>query len=176
MTTFQSTALLLTAIWLGMVGIRFRRSTGTLIGGLFVIGLYTAVALARRTVSLDELGLGNPARPVITIGLVLVWSTLMLAYSPLADRLASRWFAKPPTLQSFGAIQQSIVKLVAGILVAWVLGGVLEELVFRGIVLRSIELWLAAWSGVPIAAALAVWVAALGAGLIHFYQGPGRSR
>jgi membrane protease YdiL (CAAX protease family) len=172
MTTFQSTALLLTAIWLGMVGIRFRRSTGVLIGGLFAIGLYTAVALARSTVSLHELGLGIPSRSSVTIGLVLVWLALMLAYSPLADRLASRWFAKPPTLQSFRAIQQSTAKLIGGIVVAWVLGGILEELVFRGIVLRSIELRLTAGLGVPISAAVAVWVAALGAGLIHLYQGP----
>lgn len=171
MTTFQRTALLLIATWLGVVGIRFRRSTIVLVGGLFAIGSYTAVSLARGTVSADELGLGIPGRPLVTIGLVLVWWALMLAYSPLADRLATRWFAKPPTLQSFRAIQQSTVKLVAGILVAWVLGGILEELVFRGIVLRSMRLWLAAWLAVPIAAACGVGLAALGAGVIHLYQG-----
>jgi len=171
MTTFQRTALLLIAIWLGIVGIRFRRSTTVLVGGLFAIGSYTAVALARSLVSADELGLGIPSRPLVTIGLVLVWLALMLAYSPLADSLASRCFAKPPSLQSFRAIQQSTIKLVAGILVAWVLGGILEELAFRGIVLRSIASWLAAGVGVPIAAFVAVGVAAFGAGLIHFYQG-----
>ena len=171
MTTFQRTALLLIVIWLSIVGIRFRRSTTVLIGGLFAIGVYTAVALARGTVSADELGLGIPGRPLVTIGLVLVWWGVMLAYSPVADRLATRWFAKPPTLQSFRAIQQSTMKLVAGILVAWVLGGILEELAFRGIVLRSIELWLRAWLGVPIAAACAVGLAASGAGVIHIYQG-----
>jgi membrane protease YdiL (CAAX protease family) len=171
MTTFQHTGLLLIAIWLGIVGIRFRRSTIVLVGGLFAIGFYTAVALARGIVSADELGLGMPGRPFVTIGLALVWWGLMLAYSPIADRLATRWFAEPPTLQSFRAIQQSTMKLVAGILVAWVLGGILEELAFRGIVLRSIELWLRAWLGVPIAAACAVWLAASGAGIIHIYQG-----
>jgi membrane protease YdiL (CAAX protease family) len=143
-----------------------------LVGGLFTIGFYTAVALARGAVSADELGLGMPGRPFVTIGLVLVWWALMLAYSPIADRLATRWFAEPPSLQSFRAIQQSTMKLVAGILVAWVLGGILEELAFRGIVRRSIELlWLRAWLGVPIAAACAVWLAASGAGVIHIYQG-----
>jgi membrane protease YdiL (CAAX protease family) len=171
MTTFQRTALLLIATWLGVVGIRFRRSTIVLVGGLLAIGFYTVVSLARGTVSADELGLGFPGRPLVTIGLVLVWWALMLAYSPLADRLATRWFAKPPTLQSFRATQQSVVKLVAGILVAWVLGGILEELAFRGIVLRAIGLWLAAWLGVSIAAACAVGLAAFGAGVIHIYQG-----
>ena len=171
MTTFQGTALLLIAIWLGSVGIRFRRSTIVLVGGLFAIGFYTAVALADGTVSADELGLGIPGRASGTIGLALVWCALMLAYSALADRLATRWFAKPPTLQSFRAIQQSTVKLIAGILVAWVLGGILEELAFRGIVLRSIGLWLGDWLGVPLAAACAVGLAAFGAGVIHLYQG-----
>ena len=162
----------MTAIWLGIVGIRFRRSTVVLVGGLCAIGLYTAVALARGTVSLHELGLSIPARPSFKIGLVLIWLALMLAYSPLADKLATRWFAKPPTLDAFRTIQQSRTKLIAGILVAWVLGGILEELVFRGIVLKSIEVLLATLLGVPIAALVAILVAAFGAGLIHFYQGP----
>jgi membrane protease YdiL (CAAX protease family) len=172
MTSFQRTALLLIVIWLGCVGIRFRRSTTVLIGGLFAIGIYTVVALARGTVSADELGLGIPSRPLVTIVLVLVWWGVMLAYSPIADRLATRWFSKPPTLQSFRAVQQSTMKLVAGILVAWVLGGILEELAFRGIVLGSIEGWFRPWLGFPMAAACAVWLAAFGAGVIHLYQGP----
>jgi membrane protease YdiL (CAAX protease family) len=171
MTNFQSTALFLIAIWLGLVAIRFRRSTIVLVGGLFAIGIYSAVALARGIVSADELGLGIPGQPLVTIGLVLAWCALMLAYSPLADRLVTRWFAKPPTLQSFRAIQQSTLKLAAGIMVAWVLGGILEELAFRGIVLKSTESWLAGWVGVPIAVACAVLLAASGAGLIHIYQG-----
>jgi membrane protease YdiL (CAAX protease family) len=172
MTSFQRTALPLIVIWLGIVGIRFRRSTTVLIGGLFAIGVYTAGALGRGTVSADELGLGIPSRPLLTIVLVLVWWGVMLAYNPIADRLATRWFAKPPTLQSFRAVQQSTMKLVAGILVAWVLGGILEELAFRGIVLSSIEEWLRPWLGVPMAVASAVWLAAFGAGVIHLYQGP----
>lgn len=63
----------------------------------------------------------------------------MLAYSPLADWLATRWIDKPPTLESFRGIQQSRAKLIAGIVVAWMLGGILEELAFRGIVLKSVE-------------------------------------
>jgi len=96
----------------------------------------------------------------------------MLAYSPLADWLATRWIDKPPTLESFRGIQQSRAKLIAGIVVAWMLGGILEELVFRGIVLKSVESLLSGWLIEPIATAIAVCTAALGAGVIHFYQGP----
>ena len=69
-------------------------------------------------------------------------------------------------------IQESRVELIAGIVVAWLLGGILEELVFRGIVLNSVESLLTSSMTPPIATAVAVCVAALGAGVVHFYQGP----
>jgi membrane protease YdiL (CAAX protease family) len=75
-------------------------------------------------------------------------------------------------LESFRAIQESRAKLVAGIVVAWVLGGVLEELIFRGIVLKSVAAYLAAWLPEPLAVGIAVGSGAAGAGLIHVYQGP----
>ncbi|HEV3257458.1 MAG TPA: CPBP family intramembrane glutamic endopeptidase [Gemmataceae bacterium] len=172
MLTFQQTALLLSVIWLVPVAVRFRRSIIVLVGGLVAIGLYTLAAFAYGEVTLGDLGLGIPDSWLPTIGLALAWLGLMLACSPLADWLATRWIDKPPTLESFRALQQSRAKLIAGIVVAWVLGGILEELVFRGIVLRSVESGLTAWLGGPIATPVAVCVAALGAGVIHFYQGP----
>jgi membrane protease YdiL (CAAX protease family) len=171
-TAFQQTALLLTVIWLVMVVVRFRRSSIVLIGGLFAVGLFALVALAYGRVTLDELGLGIANSWLSKIGFALVWLGLMVVYSPLADWLATRWVDKPPTLESFRVIQQSTGKLIAGIVVAWLLGGVLEELVFRGIVLKSVESLLTAWLIEPIAAGVAVCIAASGAGLIHFYQGP----
>jgi CAAX protease family protein len=172
MTSFQQTALLLTLFWLAIVAIRFRRSTIVLIGGLVAIGLYTLVAFLSAKVTLSDLGLAIPDSRWRVIGFAAFWTALMFAYSPVADRLATRWFTKPPTLQSFRAIQESRVKLVAGIVVAWVLGGILEELVFRGIVLKAVDSLLTAWLIAPVAAAVAICIAALGAGLIHFYQGP----
>jgi hypothetical protein len=172
MTTFQQNALLLTVIWLLIVVVRFRRSFIVLIGGLSVIGLYTIVSFAYGKVTPDDLGLGTPNSWLSTIGFALAWLGLMLTYSPVADRLATRWFDKPPTLEAFGAIQESKAKLIAGIVVAWALGGILEELVARGIVLRSVESLLNVWLAAPIASGIAVCIAALGAGLIHFYQGP----
>ena len=121
---------------------------------------------------IDKLGLGFPNSWFLTFGLAVVWFGLMFAYSPLADRLASRWIRKPPTLGAFRGIQQSKSRLIAGIVVAWLLGGFLEELIFRGIVLKSVESWLAAWLIQPIAIIFAICVAAFGAGLFHFYQGP----
>jgi membrane protease YdiL (CAAX protease family) len=171
MTAFQETALILTAIYIAVVVVRFRRSSIVLIGGLVALGLYTLAAVAYGEVTLSEIGLGSHSW-LPTFGFALVWLGLMLAYSPLADRLASRWFHKPPTLGTFRAIQESTAKLIAGIAVAWMLGGFLEELVFRGLVLKSVATWMSASLAAPIAIAVAVCIAALGAGLMHLYQGP----
>jgi membrane protease YdiL (CAAX protease family) len=53
-----------------------------------------------------------------------------------------------------------------------VLGGILEELIARGIVLKSVESLLSTWFIEPVAAGVAVCIAAVGAGLMHLYQGP----
>ncbi len=172
MTTFQQTESVLTAIWVVIVVVRFRRSMIVLIGGLSAIGMYALAALAYRKVTLDALGLGIPHSWWPTIGFAVVWSGLMLAYTPFADWLASRWISKPPRLDRFRVIQQSKLKLIGGIVVAWALGGFLEELVFRGIVLKSVGSFLTAWVNKPIAVGVAVCIAALGAGLMHLYQGP----
>jgi membrane protease YdiL (CAAX protease family) len=170
-TLFQLYTDFLIAAWLLLVLTRFRRSTIVLTGGLILIGAYVALAWARGQVSLTELGLGA-ARPWFwTVGFAVVWLALMLAYSPVADWLATRWVAKPPTLGAFKALQQSLAKLVIGIVIAWALGGILEELIFRGIVLRSFAGLGGPYLGAPVAAALAIVVAALGAGVIHLYQG-----
>jgi uncharacterized protein len=121
---------------------------------------------------MNKLGLGIPNSWPLTVVLAIVWFGLMFAYSPAADRLASRWFHKPPTLETFRVIQQSKGKLIAGIILAWLLGGILEELIFRGLILKSVEILLATWLIKPIAIVVAIFIAALGAGIFHFYQGP----
>lgn len=114
MTTFQQVALLLIAIWFTLIVIHFSRSTTILVVGLIVIGLYTLVSLFLGQIKLVNLGLRPfwlPAISFAVVGLVI-----SLAYSPLADKIASRWFEKPPTLDSFRAVQQSKINLVIGIL------------------------------------------------------------
>ncbi len=155
-----------------MIGVKFYRSKVVLIGGLFTVGLYTLIAIAHGAVKPDDLGPGMATSWLATVGFALIWLVLMFVYSPLADSLASRLIEKPPNLESFRMIQESRVKLIAGIVVAWVLGGILEELVFRGIVLKSVESMLNVWLGEPVASGIAVCIAASGAGLIHLYQGP----
>ena len=172
MSPFQSFAMALTAIWLVMVAVRFRKSRVVLTGGLFVVGLAVAMAILLRRASVGDFGLTAPASWLATLAFTLGWLALMLAYSPVADRIARRFVAKPPTLGAFRALQQSRLKLLAGIVIAWILGGFLEELVFRGVVLRAIEALLGPVASSPAASAVAILVAAAGAGVIHLYQGP----
>ena len=120
---------------------------------------------------MQELGLSTSVSWLSTIGVAVAWLALMLAYSPLADRLATRWVDKPPTLDAFRALQQSRTKLLIGIVVAWVLGGFLEEIIFRGTILQSIRAFVSAWLAAPMATGIAICGAAVGAGLIHLYQG-----
>lgn len=170
MTFFQQIALLLTVIWFALILVRFRRSTVGLIAGHIVIGLYTIISLVTGKVTFSELGLGTLWLPAI--GFAVAGLVITLAYSPLADKLASRWFEKSPTLDSFRAVQHSKANLIVGIVLAWLLGGILEELIARGIVLQSVQELLKPWLPTPLATALAIVIAAVGAGLLHSYQGP----
>jgi uncharacterized protein len=120
---------------------------------------------------MQRLGLSTSVAWPATVGLAVGWLVLMLAYSPLADRIATRWVNKPPRLGAFRGLQQSRVRLVIGIVVAWVLGGFVEEVVFRGIVLQAVEASLSGRLIAPLATGIAIAVAALGAGVLHLYQG-----
>jgi membrane protease YdiL (CAAX protease family) len=120
---------------------------------------------------MQELGLSIPTSWPSTLAWAMTWLALLLAYSPVADHIATRLVAKPPTLSAFRVLQHSRSKLIIGIVVAWLLGGLLEELVLRGIVLQATRALLSAWLSRPPATAIAVCVAALAAGLIHTYQG-----
>lgn len=101
----------------------------------------------------------------------IAWALLMLAFTPLADAIASRWIDEPPTLGVFRGLQQSRLKLAIGIVIAWVLGAFLEELVFRGLVQQWIAQNLAASLPQAAATAVAIVAAAIGAGVSHLYQG-----
>jgi membrane protease YdiL (CAAX protease family) len=172
MTTFQTIAFILVVIWLLVVLLRFRRSSFVLIVGLTIIGLYTLVSFLAGMVTPNELGLGAPRSWLSTLGYSLAGLAVILAHSPVADWLASRWFKQPPRLEAFRGIQQSGANLLLGIVAAWLFGGVLEELIARGIVLNAIAAGLNSLIGGSVAVAVAVCIAALGAGAMHSYQGP----
>jgi membrane protease YdiL (CAAX protease family) len=169
MMAFHILALALTMLWLIVVGLPFRSLRVLRAGGLIALGVYALIAFALRIVPATDLGLEQPASWLWTVMYAAGWTALMLAYSPVADWIATRFVAKPPTLDAFKPLQESWLKLVIGIAIAWLLGGFVEELVFRGMVLRAIE---DLAGGTPtVASAAGIVVAAIGAGIAHKYQG-----
>lgn len=163
-TLFHQIALGLIVLWLAAVAIRFRRSPWVLAGGLVALGVFTAAALATGMVSAAALGLAWPLHWLHTVMFALFWTGLMFALSPTADWAASQVVKQEPTLDAFHAIKESRRNLVIGIALAWVLGAVLEELVFRGIVMGAAMPFMGPW--------FAALLAAIGAGVLHLYQGP----
>ena len=172
MTGYRVVALLSVLAGVAVVGIWFRRSKPVLIGGLLVVGAATLVALLTGAVTPRELGLAAPHSWLATVGAAVVWTAVLIAYSPVADAVARRRFPERPDLGAFDVLRQSRIKLAAGIVVAWVLGGFLEELTFRGIVLQSVDAWLVPVLPRAVAATVAVLVAAPAAAVAHLYQGP----
>jgi membrane protease YdiL (CAAX protease family) len=117
------------------------------------------------------LGLAQPASWIATFVFAVAWLALMLVYSPLADWLATRWVAAPPTLGAFKALQESRIKLIAGIIVAWLLGGFVEEVLLRGIILRRVAALMSGLLTVPFSAGVAICAAGAVAFALHLYQG-----
>jgi len=112
----------------------------------------------------------NQAWPV-TAGAALGGLGALVLISPITDRLATWLVRTPPDLGVFRGLQESPGKLVAGIVLAWILGGFLEELVLRGLVVHALHARLAVWLPDLVAGAVAI-VAAGGLALaIHLYQG-----
>jgi hypothetical protein len=64
--------------------------------------------------TLDAFGLGFPASWLTTIGLAIAWLALMWAYTPVADRLATKCVVKPRNLNFFRKLQQSRFKVTSG--------------------------------------------------------------
>jgi membrane protease YdiL (CAAX protease family) len=95
----------------------------------------------------------------------------MWAYTPVADRLATKCAAKPPNLGMFLKLQQSRFNLAVGLLLAWVIGAFVEEVALRGLVLQWIEMLTSPWMAWPLPSALAVCGAAMAAGIADLYQG-----
>jgi hypothetical protein len=115
--------LLLIAFWLVLVAVRFRASRAVLIGGLVVVAAVAFGLIAYGDLEPKTLGLAAPRSWPLTLGLSVGWVLLMLITTPLADWIATRFFATPPTLEACRAIQESRLKLAVGIVIAWILGG-----------------------------------------------------
>ena len=168
---YQLIALALTALWMVVVLIFFRKSVIALIAGLVIIGVFVFVGLAAKRLIPADLGLSPPRSWLQVLGYGGAGAVLAAVYSPLANRFAALLVKEPLNLEAFRPIRSSLAKLAAGIIFAWIFGGVLEEIVVRGIVLKSAVTLLGGWLVPPAAIGIAVVIAGTGAGVMHLYQG-----
>jgi membrane protease YdiL (CAAX protease family) len=166
-------ALLLTlaALWLALVAVRFRASRPVLLGGLLLVAAAALGLIARGNIPAESVGLVAPKSWFFLIALSVGWTTLMLLFTPLADRVATKVFAKPPTLGAFRVLQQSRLKLMAGIVFAWIAGGFFEEFALRGVVQNATGILLADRLPAVTITAFAVLAGAAGGFILHLYQG-----
>lgn len=115
--------------------------------------------------------LAFPASWINTLGFAIAGVVAALLFTGVADWLATRIAPARPKLGAFRSLQKSWLHLAAGIVIAWVLGGFIEEIALRGIVLRGLEHLLLADVTASAAAVLAIGAAALVGFVIHLYQG-----
>jgi hypothetical protein len=162
MSSFQQHALLLVAVWLLLVVTRPGSSAVVKSGGLWTVALYALTALIRGEVSLAGLGLAGGRPWATTVVIALAWLALMLAYSPVADRLAIAWAPDPPDAPARLAPRKP-----APALIALPLSGLLEELVLRGITLPALAIAGSAWMAPSVAIAAAALACALASGAIQ---------
>lgn len=106
-----------------------------------------------------------------TIAFASAGLVMALLYSPVADKIGTCLAAVPPKLGAFQALKTSTLHLLAGIVVAWILGGFIEEIALRGIVVRYLDVHLQSWMPAAAAATIAVCAAAAIAFIVHLYQG-----
>jgi membrane protease YdiL (CAAX protease family) len=142
-------------------------SVGVILGFLFVL---LAQLLGRRQGSFAEIGFRRPASWWRTILLgVGIGIVAQIAFSVVIDPLLGNMTGKPIDVSAFDAVRGNIPNYLILLAVGWVVGGFLEEMLFRGYLLGRIR---RGFGGGQVATLLAVILPAIAFGLAHHYQGP----
>ncbi len=138
---------------------------GVIIGFVFVL---TALLLCVRQGSFAEIGLRRPESWVRTLLLgAVIGLAIQLAFSIVVDPLLERWTGTPVDLSNLDGMRGHLVNYLIMLAVGWAIGGFLEEMLFRGYLLKRIRLVL---GESPVAVAVAILLPAVAFGLAHAYQ------
>lgn len=95
--------LLLIAVWLVLIAVRFRHSVPVLVGGLVATAAVALALIAHGDVRPEEVGLVAPRSWPLTLGLSGGWAVLMVLLTPAADLIATALFTRArwaPSAQS----------------------------------------------------------------------------
>ena len=134
-----------------------------------VLGFLTAWFFVKRAgESWKNYGLCRPdsiPRSVVWTGALyaLMWLSSAYVSEPLAD-----WLGFQPKPSFIVYIHGNAVALIGWLAISWIIGGFVEELLFRGFILTQVSnMFSASWIGVPIG----IISQACLFGLLHLYQG-----
>ena len=83
------------------------------------------------------------------------------------DPLIERWTGTPVDVSSLDGMRGHLGNYLLMLVLGWVVGGFLEEMLFRGYLLKRIRLVL---GESPLATALAILLPAVAFGMAHAYQ------
>lgn len=117
----------------------------------------------------DAIGLIRPEAWSRTIGLSLIFGTLIaLATVMIIEPLTERWTGTRHDLSALGALRGNLRNTLTWIAAAWLTAATLEEMIFRGFMMRE----LASLIGVgPAVNLLNVLATSIVFGFAHWYQG-----
>ena len=140
---------------------------GVIAGWAFLL---IALLLGVRQGSFAEIGFRRPESwpRTVLLGLGLGF-VIQLAYSVLVDPLLEHLTRNEIDVSMLDGMRGHFVNYVIMLAVGWVIGGFLEEMLFRGYILKRVKRVLGeGW----VAVAVAVLLPAVAFGLAHSYQGP----
>lgn len=148
-----------------LVAIATLPNLGVMIGFVFVV---TAMLICVRRGGPAELGFRRPESWTRTIVLgVVIGTVTQVLFSIVIDPLLERATGTVIDVSGFDGIRGSLPGFLVMLAVGWVIGGFLEEMLFRGYLMRRLTRIL---GEKPSAVALSVLLPAISFGLAHSYQ------
>lgn len=137
---------------------------------LLVLGLLTWI-IRKNGESWKDFGLASfrPAWLLPVLAITFLAIQIVVA-QPLGDALRDFVAASPSDRSFLSHLQGNVPAFAGWLILAWVVGGFAEEMIFRGYLLNRIGRLL---GGTPVAWGAAVFAQASLFGLLHFYLGSG---
>jgi len=145
--------------------IAFLPPYGVIIGWIFLLA---ALLICIRQGSFAEIGFRRPASWRRTLLLGIAFGVLaQFVFVVVIDPLLARWTGTPVDLSSLDAMRGNLPVFLIMLAIGWVLGGLLEEMLFRGYLLKRIQYII---GDQPWASAAALLLTSIAFGMAHGYQ------
>jgi len=130
------------------------------------------IMLRRRGKTWKDVGFYKSAHPGRLLLITLIATVILFPVSHAAIRMVKIITASTPNLEAFGILHGNIAALAGGLVIAWIFGAFIEELLFRGFLLNTLY-DLFSQKNCPhwITWMAAIVVTAIFTGTGHLYQG-----